>query len=334
MNDIEAIDLILNAHSYVDVFDYNLDKDRYRMLVKLVHPDHSSNPKAHIAFTKLQKLYENGERGVRFTLKSKRNEYDLTSLLAMGDHATLFKGFKEHQPIIAKMVRESKDNDLMERESIALKTLASGYEWMEWAPFFPELVETFRHRDHNTKIVRRVHIFNDDGLEWFTLKQIREAHPEGLNPKDAAWMWRRLLIVLAYTHDNKVIHGGVIPTHVLIQPEFHGLRLVDWCYSSTDSKSIPAIVRDFKMCYPYEVKAKEKPGPETDIYMATRTMEYVMGDKINRPLRAFIQGCILESRKSRPHSAGRLHDEFVDLIERLWGKRKFRAFKMPDSYRR
>ena len=53
----------------------------------------------------------------------------------------------------------------------------------------------------------------------------------GVDPRDAAWMWRRLLVALGFAHRAGVLHGAVLPEHVLIHPGEHGLVLVDWCYS-------------------------------------------------------------------------------------------------------
>ena len=34
-------------------------------------------------------------------------------------------------------------------------------------------------------------------------------------------------------HINGVIHGAVLPEHLLIHPEFHGLVLIDWTCAVT-----------------------------------------------------------------------------------------------------
>lgn len=47
---------------------------------------------------------------------------------------------------------------------------------------------------------------------------------------------------------------------------------------------------------------------------------------VPRPLAAFAAGCTLASPVWRPRDAWQLLREFDDLIERLWGPRKFRPF--------
>jgi aminoglycoside phosphotransferase (APT) family kinase protein len=50
-----------------------------------------------------------------------------------------------------------------------------------------------------------------------------------VDPRDATWMWRRLLVGLGWVHRAGVVHGAIVEDHVLIHPGEHGL--VDWCYS-------------------------------------------------------------------------------------------------------
>jgi hypothetical protein len=44
---------------------------------------------------------------------------------------------------------------------------------------------------------------------------VKEAYPRGIDAKDMAWIWRRVLLALDFAHTNKVIHGSVLPTHYL-----------------------------------------------------------------------------------------------------------------------
>ena len=95
-----------------------------------------------------------------------------------------------------------------------------------------------------------------------------------------AWMWRRLLIALGFAHTCGMIHGAVLPSHVLIQPEQHGLVLIDWSYAVSNPATgdyIPAIVTEYQAWYPAEVLAKEPPSPSTDLYMGAMCMIYLLG---------------------------------------------------------
>jgi hypothetical protein len=156
-----------------------------------------------------------------------------------------------------------------------------------------------------------------------------------------AWMWRRLLIVLGFAHACGVIHGAVLPTHVLIQPEQHGLALVDWSYAVSDpemGEHIPAISSAYQAWYPPEVLAKETPTTSTDLYMGAACMLYLLGgdpvtgvvpESTPQRIQSFFRGVALKKPAQRPQNALALLDEFNDLIQQLWGPRAFRAFVMP-----
>ena len=65
--------------------------------------------------------------------------------------------------------------------------------------------------------------------ELYSLEEVRAAYPAGIDARDMAWMWRRLLTVLGFVHEQRLVHGCVTPDHVLIEPREHKLVLIGWC---------------------------------------------------------------------------------------------------------
>jgi hypothetical protein len=65
------------------------------------------------------------------------------------------------------------------------------------------------------------------GFRW-TLADVRAEYPEGLDPRHAAWMWRRLLELLGWVHRAGWAHGAVEASHVLVDEREHGAILVGW----------------------------------------------------------------------------------------------------------
>jgi len=133
----------------------------------------------------------------------------------------------------------------------------------------------------------------------------------------------------------------VLPTHLLIEPEHHGLVLIDWSYALHEPEPdeyIPAISRDYEAWYPPEVLAKEQPLPATDLYQSAQCMVYLLGgdpisgalpDSVPKRIQAFFRGTLLKGPAQRPQEALGLLDEFTSLIESLWGPRRFRSFYLP-----
>ncbi|MCK9902386.1 hypothetical protein MXD63_20190 [Frankia sp. Cpl3] len=241
--------------------------------------------------------------------------------------------------VLLKIPRSGADNDLMEREAAALGWLVRQGD-RRFAAYAPRLVESFLHVPGDeaaagTAGARRVNALGR--LDGFcSLSRIRAACPQGVDPRDVAWMWRRLLVALGYAHRAGVLHGAVVPDHVLIHPDLHGLVLVDWCYSvvrggdtGVSGARVPAVVPGFEQMYPPEVPARQPPDEATDIYLATRCMTFLLGPDVPVPLRRFAQGCTLRAAARRPHDAWRLLGELDELLERLFGPRRFRTFHLP-----
>jgi len=298
---------------------------RYRRLARLLHPDtapYARRADAAVAFQRLSALWRRHTGGDGPTLTTRHRTYRLGPVLATGDLAVLREA--GHDTVLKIPVKPA-DNDLMEREAAALTKLDTAADPRHRA-YAPRLVETFRHRD-DTGTERRVNALGR--LHGFhTLAAVRAAHPAGLDPRDAAWMWRRLLVALGWAHRAGLVHGAVLPEHILIHPAEHGLVLVDWCYATGPGGTVPALVDRHRDLYPPEARGHEPVSPATDIHLASRVMLRLMGDLAPHPLRAFIRGCTLPARARRPHDAWRLLAELDEVLERLYGPRTFRPFAM------
>jgi hypothetical protein len=309
----EAMTLIEKAAGPRTLFGHDAGRD-YRRLARLTHPDvHQGSPRAVAAFARLAALW--------------RQHCDGTTpgrLAFSGDIANLY----EHQRGLIKIARDPADNDLMDREAAALRRLQAAGD-ARFRPYIPALVECQRHHDPDTGSERRANVLGRlDG--FVTLDEVHAAYPGGLDARDAAWIWRRLLVAAGFAHSAGVIHAAVLPEHVLIHPAQHGLVLVDWCYSITGpgglAAAIPARYADW---YPAEVRSRRPPGPDIDIWLTTRCMTQLVGGLMPAPLAAFARGCALHSPDRRPADAWRLLAELDAVLERLYGPRKFRHFAMP-----
>jgi len=364
----------------------------YRGLARHVHPDVAPagrRAQAAAAFTRLTELWEAylgaapagpsaGPAGTTtadartglVAVGRDRQAYTVGRPFAEGDLATLYRVAAVDQVgdrddpagdragpdgLVLKIARSADDDDLVAREAAALRRIARLGD-PRYAAYLPRLVDTARLRDSGGP-ARRVNVLARlDG--FVTLAQVRAAYPDGLDPRDAAWMWRRLLVAVGHAHRAGVAHGAVLPPHVLIHPAQHGLVLVDWCYSAvpdpadgaavgtyrapagpaaTPSQRIPALVEAYADWYPAEVARREAPGAATDLALASRCVSYLLGDPdparlpagVPAPIRRFLAGCLLPAPSMRPDDAWRLLGELDDLLERRYGPRRFRPFAMP-----
>ncbi|WFE20445.1 serine/threonine protein kinase [Solwaraspora sp. WMMD937] len=332
----EAIELVLTAHHPAEVFGTDQTTGRYHQLARLLHPDTAGaatpDPRATAAFMQLTELWREHLADGRdtVTIDTGRHRYvvDRTARYT-GDLADLYRHGDDQ---LVKVPRDPANNDLIAREATALTRLAEQGD-PRYLPYVPRVADEFRHRDTGTGAVRQVTVLGTAaGLR--SLAEVRRAYPDGVDARDAAWMWRRLLVALGFAHRAGLVHGAVLPDHVLIEPDQHGVVLVDWCYASIDATPVPALVPAYADWYPDEIRRRRSPGPGTDLAMAARCLDWLTGGQAPEPMRRFTDGCQLASLRQRPDDAWRLLAEFDDLLERLWGRRRFRPFTIPDRNHR
>ncbi|SEL95190.1 molecular chaperone DnaJ [Streptacidiphilus jiangxiensis] len=340
----EALAALAAARSADDLFGPVADPEaaarRYRRLARLLHPDTAPpgrRAEAAAACAALNQLRVSRQPAPESLLTTRRHSYEVGEPLATGDVAVLRAaryrtrgGLGPVLDAVLKTPRTPADNDLMEREAHALAWLARHGE-PRFQSYVPTLVETFTHADpaDPAAVPRRVNaLLRLDG--FLTLAQLRQAFPDGLDPRDAAWIWRRLLVALGHAHRTRVRHGAVLPEHVMIQPVEHGLVLVDWCYAATGAPTpAPALVERHRDRYPPEVAARRPVTEATDIHLASSCIAELMGEQAPPQMRSFLAGCMLPAEPRRPHDAWRLLAELDRLLERLYGPRTFRPLRLP-----
>lgn len=364
--------LLGNAHSPEDIFGALQGTPTEKLacarkiflhIAKIVHPD--TNPgveetqQAHSSFKRLTLFWEQAQAKISdgtygiiaagafapFTMHTATGQYTLERLFCQGDLCNLYMGTvtntAEKKQVLLKVPIHPQDNDLSVNEARILRHLRAGSSYQAARHFISQCVDAFPYEEQITGIMRQIIVLSYvSGL--FTLKEIKEAYPRGIDAKDMAWIWRRVLLALDFAHTNKVIHGSVLPTHILIQPEQHGVVLIDWSYAVLDPAAthtwISAISADYRAWYPAEVFARQEPRPGLDIFMAASCMiDLLGGDPHQRTMptsvpwqiQSHLHGCTLPLPHQRPQDARLLLQAFDELLEQLWGPRAFHVFAMP-----
>lgn len=292
---------ILSAKSYLDLFPNtglitdDTIKKQYRKLVKIAHPDTGGTPEA---FSIVKAYYSESLRRVEtktfgktgydtngtkstttktnptITIKSKNNVYELLHKFAETDIAIIYLAKIKSKHVLVKVVKSSSDNDLFMREQDALAKLHSHAAIKNnnenWDVYTPTLMESFSVK--NIKSLKQyVNVFELTG-DWYTLRNILLDNPYGLDPLDAVWIFRRVLMTLGFAHDNNIIHGAVTPTNINIYPQEHGLMLMNWENSSIYSKLIgydktPTADSNYIEYYPPNVLIGQPAEIRNDLYM-------------------------------------------------------------------
>jgi hypothetical protein len=324
----------------------------YRRLARETHPDVAAGDAA--AFSRLSDLWElarkliaAGEYGkpglAGRTVKAKARQYVIEERLWQGSIADIHRC--SHG--LMRIAHRPRDNDLLRAEAMTLRRVRKSTK-DELQVYLPDLIDSFAIRDAGSK-ERQANVFrpllaNDprNADSWFNLAQLARMFSTGVDPRDAAWIWRRMLICIGIAHDAGYVHHAALPTGFMIQPPEHGVVLMDWSFAVERGAKPLAILPEYRAWYPDEVAERGASNPATDIYMAALCAIRLMGgdpqkrllpERVPRQIRAYFRACTLISVRKRPDDARRLLESFDDIIHRVWGPRAFRPFPLPKENR-
>jgi hypothetical protein len=330
-------------------------KSAYRRLCKLAHPDRyaaaADRALATEAFAGLTAWLAAAESRLAHAaapsaaelpveLRAGGRLYRVGALLAEGDLATLYRcAVPDTAPAVLKLARDPADNDLLANEAESLRALAVSPAAAGFRPYFPTLLDAFDVADTDGAGARRAVVM--PLLDGFvSLSRLRAAFAAGLPPEHMGWIWRRLLTALTVAHRAGLVHGVVLPDHVLIHPTERGLVLVDWAYAvpRDAGRPIAAVSLAYERWYPAEVWRKEPPTPATDLFLAARCMVDLMGGDpltgalppaVPARIRCFLAGVARPQPRQRPQEAAELLAEFDDLLVALYGARRYVPLRLP-----
>ena len=261
--------------------------------------------------------------------------------LVEGDLCTIYSCAYNGAPAVLKIARHAEDNDLVTNEINSLQVLNEGPNG-KFHMYLPQVQISGTHEGKAFSVFKHYQ-------KRHTIAEVLQAFPNGLDYRDAVWMYKRVLVGAGFAHGRGIIHGAILPSHVLINPEHHGARIIDWCYSvrapttKLDAKGIKAshikaISNEYRAYYPPEVFEKKPAHPTIDIYMATKIMVALLGgniatnempDKVPVELRRLLSTALVTDLRRRPQDAWNFHTTLDELLKNLVGEPKFRVFTMP-----
>ena len=234
---------------------------------------------------------------------------------------------------VLKASRVPEGHALLDNERRTLAGLLAAAGDTTYRRYLPTLAESFAVAD---RFPKRVNVFvHEPGFH--TLEQVHDRHP-ALDGRHLGWVFNRLLTVLGFCHAQGTLHGAVLPCHVLLHPEGHGLRLVGWGQSVAAGRLVHTLSTRYRDWYPPEVHKKQPASPATDLFLAARCLIYLAGgdpvadrmpDAVPEPMRRFIRTCLLDGSAHAPGDAWKLQEEFAELLRRLYGPPKFHQLDMP-----
>lgn len=358
------------ATSFVQIFGKFVDdkklKKQFHDLARVVHPDHNEHQfkAASAVWLMLKSFHEAAQDALKdrtyerefspgdFTktavaypetiLQSKIATYRLeSSVFRDGDFSALYKAKidKTKETVLVKISALPEHNSLLEHEAQILKKFATEKKLENIKKFVPTLLDSFVLPDKERRRFRvNVMPFHDG---YYSLTEIKKFFPTGLDPRDAAWICRRVISQVVAAHMAGVVHGALTPDHVLVHPVSHDPIHIGWVHAvnqATGFQRITMLVERWRDWFPPEVFAKELPDQATDIFMTGKTMIYLLGGDIKKntfpksvptEMQRVILQCVDPQRGKRPQSGADLLLSFTDMLLKLWG-RKYRKLEIPN----
>lgn len=285
--------------------------DAFRRLAKLCHPDtHPGNKPAEEAFKHLTNLRE------EVTKEIKIGKWTISQPFARGDIADLYV---TKEKTIFKIARSEKDNDLMTREKQAIQLIHKDVS-SKMRLYVPNLVESIKASGRTANVIA----YAD---EYLSLEEILQ-RTGPLDFRHAVWMMNRMLSVLGYVHRLGLVHGAIVPSHLLYNPANHTLQLVDWCYSTKIGEKVPAIVKKYKFLYPDEILKRSAVHSSSDLYMALGIIRILTGS-IPKQFQPLLDWGQAGSPASRPQDPWAFQDRWRSVAKELYGEPKFIPLTIP-----
>jgi hypothetical protein len=180
-------------------------------------------------------------------------------------------------------------------------------------------------------IYRRAHGFrhNFDEVIW--------AYPQGIPARASVWVWRRILEVLSFVHASGMVHGAVLPRHLLVQDNEHGVRLVGYGLAGKPGEVLPPLPPDSEAYYPLPGASALLRSPQLDLMMSARCVVALLGgDPATGIVPAGVPARLAEvvQRVARQPLAGQtawaLREELGEIADQVFGAPQFIPIAMPD----
>jgi len=196
--------------------------------------------------------------------------------IARGEISDVYRAERARRPterVLLKVLREPRDDPLFDREWEVLDKLQRSDS--PGAAFFTTLVPQPVVRglvDSGPYQGRRAMAFRWASGFGATIEGVRQAYPQGIDPRIAIWMWRRILELLTFLHRSGVAHGAVLPPHILVEDGDHGIRLVGYSAAGESGTPLATFCSRFEPFYP-----ARRLSPGADLRMSARSIAFVLG---------------------------------------------------------
>ncbi len=265
-------------------------------------------------------------------------------LLAQGEVADIYSGRLARWPtelVLIKILRDNNDAPFLQREETTLQALvhsqargAAHFLRLVPQPVVMGTVNGSAYHGRAVSILRHESGFNH------TFVDVKRAYPDGIPARSVIWIWRRLLELFSFMHRSGFAHGAVLPEHLLVQQNDHGVRLVGYGRSSRLGEPFPGMCPGCEKNYPLSDSSIHKLTTDLDVVMSARCLvDLLNGDletcelpgAVPPALAALISRVArLDPRKQAVGDPLAIHQQLAEISDQVYGAPVFNPIRMPD----
>lgn len=306
-------------------------KKFYVEQIVLFHPDkveEKDKKEAENISGKLNALYEEAQELLRLgkwerpkpkvSIMVGKNSIYLEGTIYRGDFCNCF--VTEGKELI-KIPRVAKDNLKTKKEAEVLNAVWKAAP-QNAKQFFPELRRTIRLERKDGERICNIfpHFSAHHSGRGYTLEEVIKAYPKGVDLRNAAWMFNRLILALETLHFSDYIHGNLTPSNFIIFPETHYGMLIS--FTSAGKEGDKASIKS-------EYSSSDDIlSTSADIYSAVKIMRKLLGSTpVTKRMEGIFKSCELAWGNN---SAQAVFDDFKDALFRHFGPPTRAEFTMPN----
>jgi len=136
-----------------------------------------------------------------------------------------------------------------------------------------------------------------------------------------------------------MVHGAVLPSHLLIQENEHGVRLVGYGCSGHVGEVIRTISPNFESFYPQSARPKLTLTTQLDLVMSARCIVALLGGNpatsslpttVPAPLTRILQRVARIELTGKSHEeAWSIREELGEIAKQIYGAPQFIPIVMP-----
>lgn len=267
----------------------------------------------------------------------------LDKCVAQGEIADVYFGQLARWPtelVLVKLLRDRQNLRLFDNEWEALQMLQAS-EAPGAETFTTLLPQPVMHGDISAGsfIGRRGNIYRWASGFFHTFKEVMQTYPQGIPPQAVIWVWRRILEMLSFIHASGMAHGAVLPAHLILQENEHGVRLAGYSTAGRIGQKLLTISEDFISIYPESIHSNPLLTTHLDIMMSARSMIAILGgNPANGAMPTTVPGRLAEIIKrvalADPDHPSRqdawaLREELGEIAPQVFGPPRFIPIVMP-----